>query len=95
LQRRPLQRPMDYLLHAFTLARSQRLQIESKLFAEKVNLVMLPVVPLDFFVPFASMEHTGKLMELAYQHTKAFLAGETPAVTEQLSGTLEAIAPAK
>jgi NTE family protein len=95
LQRRPLYRPMDYLLHAFTLARSQRLEIEKKFFADKVNLVMLPVVPLDFFVPFASMEHTAKLMDLAYEHTSAFLAGDIPASVEAVSESLEAIAPAK
>jgi NTE family protein len=74
-QRRPLNRPMDYLLHAFTLARSQRLNIEQALLGDKAKLIMIPSVPLKFFVPFGSMEHTPTLIELSYLHTKRFLEG--------------------
>ena len=86
-QRRPLNRPIDYLLHAFTLARGQRFTIETEYFAEKVKLVVLPSPWLDFFVPFASMDHTQKLIEMAYAEVKGFLeaGGHTttaPAVTE-------------
>lgn len=94
LQRRPLARPMDYLLHAFTLARAQRLSLELEYFADKVRLVMLPSVPLDFFVPFASLEHTGTLIERSYEVTKRFLDGSID-VEVQESGSVEAIAPAK
>ena len=80
-QRRPLNRPIDYLLHAFTLARGQRFSLESQLFADKVRLIVLPSPWLDFFVPFASMEHTPKLIEMAYAETTRFLesGGATPA----------------
>jgi NTE family protein len=81
-QRRPLNRPMDYLLHAFTLARSQRLNIEASLLTDKAKIVMLPSVPLKFFVPFGSMEHTPTLIELSYKHTKRFLAGELETTTD-------------
>ena len=74
-QRRPLNRPIDYLLHAFTLARGQRFSLESQHFSDKVRLVVLPSPWLDFFVPFASMEHTPKLIEMAYVETKRFLEG--------------------
>jgi NTE family protein len=74
-QRRPLNKPMDYLLHAFTLARSQRLNIEESALREKAKVIMLPPVPLRFFVPFGSMEHTPTLIELSYMHTKRFLEG--------------------
>lgn len=94
LQRRPLARPMDYLLHAFTLARAQRLALELEYFADKVRLVMLPSVPLDFFVPFASLEHTATLIERSYEVTKRFLDGSID-VEVQESGAVEAIAPAK
>jgi hypothetical protein len=67
---RPLNRPMDYLMHAFSLARSQRLVVERPMVeAERVKLVMLPTAPLDFFVPFTSLQHTRKLIELSYDHT--------------------------
>ena len=76
-QRRPLARPLDYLLHAFTLARSQRLTLEQPIYGERVKLVMLPAPALDFFVPFASMEHTRALIDRAYESTKAFLESGT------------------
>ncbi len=75
-QRRPLNRPIDYLLHAFTLARGQRFTLEAELFAEKVKLIVIPAPSLDFFVPFASMEHAGELIDRSYRHTRKFLAGQ-------------------
>jgi NTE family protein len=93
-QRRPLNRPMDYLLHAFTLARAQRLSLEQTYFQGRVKLIMLPTVTLDFFVPFASMEHTSKLIEMSYEQTSRFLAGRTDVVEEAHGdGTIETVAP--
>ena len=93
-QRRPLNRPMDYLLHAFTLARAQRLVLEQMYLKDKVRLVMLPTVTLDFFVPFASMEHTAKLIEISYEQTARFLDGRTDFVEHtDPGGSIETIAP--
>ena len=72
-QRRPLNRPIDYLLHAFSLARGQRFELERSLYAEKVNLILIPSPKLDVFVPFASLEHTSRLIEAAYESTRRFL----------------------
>lgn len=96
-QKRPLIRPMDYLLHAFSLARSQRLVIEQATLAkERIRLVMLPPVPLDFFVPFASLQHTERLIELAYERTQEFLTGATETVLEKVEeGAVETVVPAK
>ncbi len=70
-------------MHAFALARSQRLKIERKFVdTERVNLVMLPVAPLDFFVPFTSLEHTRTLIESSYEDTSRFL-DSTPEQSEQ------------
>jgi NTE family protein len=74
-KRRPLVRPMDYLLHAFTLARSQRLSLDVEQYRERVRLVMLPTANLDFYVPFASMDFTGRLIEASYEQTRLFLEG--------------------
>ena len=75
-QRRPLNRPMDYLMHAFSLARSQRLVVERKVFeADRANVIMIPTVPLDFFVPFTSFAHTDALIARSYEHTSRFLEG--------------------
>jgi NTE family protein len=94
-QRRPLVRPMDYFFHCFTLARAQRLTIDMRLFADKVNLVAIPTPAFDFFVPFASMEYTDKLIDLSYKHTKKFLAGQLPLSEGGLQATVEVGRPAK
>jgi len=71
---RPLNRPMDYLMHAFSLARAQRLIVERRFAAtERAEIVMLPIVPLDFFVPFTSFKHTRLLIERSYEATSRFL----------------------
>lgn len=92
-QRRPLVRPMDYFFHAFTLARAQRLAIDLRLFQDRVNLVMVPAPALDFFVPFASMDHTDRLIDLSYRHTRKFLAGQLQ--VDAPGGAQEAVTPAK
>lgn len=95
-QRRPLNRPMDYLLHAFTLARAQRLVLEQMYLKDKVRLVMLPTITLDFFVPFASLEHTAKLIEISYEQTARFLDGRTDFVEDNdPTGRIETIAPTR
>jgi NTE family protein len=96
-QRRPLNRPMDHLLHAFALARSQRMMFEKDYYAaQHVKLVMVPTEPLDFFVPFASVAHTGRLIDSAYDTTTRFLQGtlETT-ITSDESGEVTEIRPAK
>jgi NTE family protein len=93
-QRRPLVRPMDYLLHAFSLARSQRLEVERHWFAHRINLVMLPSPPLDFFVPFASMEHTRRLIDLSYEYVRKTLSDRGPTHDDQ-PRRVAAISPAK
>jgi NTE family protein len=93
-QRRPLVRPMDYFFHAFTLARAQRLTLDLQLYAERVNLIMIPTPVLDFFVPFASMDHTDRLIDSSYRHAKKFLAGQL-LPSEANTGTVEVAHPAK
>ncbi|HYI44729.1 MAG TPA: patatin-like phospholipase family protein [Actinomycetota bacterium] len=96
-QRRPLARPIDYLLHAFSLARSQRLGLDVGHYRDRVKIVMLPTPRLDFFVPFASMEHTGLLIELAHKHTLRFLDGQIDGREAELEigdGAIEVIVPA-
>jgi NTE family protein len=75
-QRRQLLRPMDYLLHAFSLSRSKRLELDITRFGERVELIFVPVPRLDFAVPFASMEHTPKLIEMGYAHAERFFERE-------------------
>ncbi|MFN2588914.1 MAG: patatin-like phospholipase family protein [Actinomycetota bacterium] len=95
-QTRPLIRPIDYLLHAFSLARSQRMTLEQTFLADKVKLVAIPTPSLDFYVPFQSMQHTEKLIANGYEHTMRFLSGQRDAVVRTYAeGAVEAISPAK
>jgi NTE family protein len=95
-QRRPLNRPIDYLLHAFSLARSQRMTLEQTFLADKVKLVTVPTPSLDFYVPFSSMQHTARLIDSGYDHTMKFLSGRRDAVVQTFAeGAVEAIFPAK
>lgn len=94
-QSRPLIRPMDFFFHGFTLARAQRLTLDLRLYSEKVKLVMIPTPPLDFFVPFASMEYTSRLIDLAYRHTKKFFAGQLTLPEDGLRATMGLADPAK
>ncbi|HEV2755394.1 MAG TPA: patatin-like phospholipase family protein [Actinomycetota bacterium] len=95
-QRRPLIRPIDYLLHAFSLARSQRMTLEQTFLADKVKLVMVPTPSLDYYVPFQSMQFTEKLVRNGYEHTMRFLSGRRDAVVQTYAeGAVEAISPAK
>jgi NTE family protein len=91
-QRRPLLRPMDHLLHAFSLARSQRLEVERHWYAERVKLIMVPAPVLDFFVPFASMGHSRKLIDMAYERVRRFLDDKLPS-DERDAASVEAITP--
>jgi NTE family protein len=93
-QRRPLVRPMDYFFHGFTLARAQRLTTDLRLYRDKVNLVMIPAPVLDFFVPFASMEYTDRLIDLSYRHAKKFFAGQLP-LDDGAQATVEEALPGK
>ncbi len=95
-QRRPLTRPIDYLLHAFTLARSQRLAVEQAIYADKVKLVMIPSPKMEAYVPFASLSFTDQLISRGYETATRFLTGVDAAVVSTFNeGALEAIAPAK
>ena len=70
--------------------------LEQKIYSDKVRVIMLPTPSLDFFVPFASLEYTPRLIELGYEHTRRFLGGDTEAAVEEVQeGAVEVIAPAK
>jgi NTE family protein len=82
--RRPLLRPMDYLLHAFSLSRSKRLELDIEHFKDRVELVFVPVPRLDFVVPFASMEHTPRLIEMGYEHARRFFEREASTTASEV-----------
>jgi NTE family protein len=73
---RPLNRPMDYLLHAFLLARSRRLELERPTYSQKVELIEIPTPRLGFDVSFTSFAHTNEMLRAGYVHAARFLDGE-------------------
>ena len=76
--RRPLERPIDYMAHAFSLARSQRAVIEQPTYEERIRLIKVPLPTLDFYVPFTSLEHSVRLMEMAYESASRWLETGPP-----------------
>jgi hypothetical protein len=85
---------MDYLMHAFSLSRGQRVIVESKfLESDRVKIVMIPVVPLDFFVPFTSFEHTSMFIERSYERTSRFLDAREQSEQPSTTRVLEAVTP--
>ena len=78
-ERRVLERPFDYLMHAFSMARSQRLLIERPHLERLATIISLPKPPLDQVVSFGSMKHTVRLIEHGYDAAQRFLSRETDA----------------
>lgn len=76
-KRRPLLRPLDYLLHAFSLSRAQRRDLDLLHLKDKAEVIFVPVPQLDFVVPFASLVHTPKLIEMSYELASRFFQGTT------------------
>lgn len=72
-ERRPLHRPMDYLLHAFMLARSQRFERDLADLRERVEIVNVPSPNLGFAVPFTSLDHSEMMLRLGYETAARFL----------------------
>jgi NTE family protein len=71
---RPLNRPLDHLLHAFALARAQRFRIEQSHWGDRCRVVSVPVPRVDFPVAFTGLEHSALLMEMGYDTVSAWLA---------------------
>lgn len=74
-EKRPLNRPMDHLLHAFLLSRSRRYHYDLPVLAQRAELVVVPTPQVDFNVSFTSMAHTDRLIELGHEVAARFLAG--------------------
>lgn len=72
-ERRPLHRPMDYLLHAFMLARSQRYARDVVDLQERVEIVQVPTPYLGFAVPFTSLDHSEMMLRVGYEEAARFL----------------------
>jgi NTE family protein len=77
-RRRDLNRPIDYLMHAFTLARGNRFRVESPLLETRARLVHVPLPRLDFHVPLASLEYSARLIDVAYDEAARFFDGPGP-----------------
>jgi NTE family protein len=76
-RRRDLIRPLDYLMHAFTLSRGSRYRVELPLLQAGARVIPIPVPRLDFHVPLASLEYSARLIEIAYEAADRFLSGSS------------------
>ena len=72
---RPLVRPVDHLLHAFMISRTQRYEMERSSLAVKGELIDIPTPTRDFTVSFTSMAFTPQLITLGYESATRFLKG--------------------
>lgn len=77
-ERRRLERPFDYLMHAFSIARSQRLVIERPHLQRLAKIVSLPKVSLDSAPAFTSMKLTQSLMQRGYDTAARYLEDAAP-----------------
>jgi NTE family protein len=74
---RPLVRPLDHLLHAFSLARAKRFELERQAYAGKVELIVVSPPQLGFTVPFTSMRYTAELETIGYEVMAKTLDGRS------------------
>ncbi len=75
---RPLARPIDHLLHAFSLARSQRFRLEREILEKKARIVVVPMPVLSQYVPFTSLRSTPQMIDLGYESTDRFIQDGLP-----------------
>ena len=73
-ENRQLARPFDYLLHAFSLARAQRLSFDRSFYGSQARLVMVPMPSLGFHVPMDCMDHAAAMIHMSYVQTRRFLS---------------------
>ena len=71
-RRRDLIRPLDYLMHAFTLSRGSRYRVELPYLQAGARVIPVPVPRLDFHVPLASLEYSARLVEVSYETADRF-----------------------
>jgi NTE family protein len=79
---RPLNRPIDYLMHACGLSRRTRTRLDMALYAGRVRLTVVSLPHLDFFVPFATLDHSTALFDAAYVHVRDWLVAIEASGTE-------------
>ena len=72
-ERRHLERPFDHLMHAFSIARAERLAIERPYLERIAKIVVLPKPTLDRVPSFGSMKHTRSLIARGYEAASTYL----------------------
>jgi NTE family protein len=74
-RRRDLIRPLDHLMHAFTLSRGSRFRVELPFLQTHARVIPIPVPRLDFHVPLASLGYSARLIEISYEAADRFFTG--------------------
>jgi NTE family protein len=73
--RRALIRPLDYLMHAFALARGNRFRVELPFLEGSARVILVPIPQLDFHVSLSSVQHSVRLIDLAYAEAQGLFRG--------------------
>lgn len=72
-QGRVLNRPHDFMMHGFVLARAQRYRREMEAYRLEAKIIEIPMVDVGY-VSFTDLSHTPRLIDAGYEATRRFLA---------------------
>jgi hypothetical protein len=73
-QKRPLNRPYDFMMHGMVLARAQRYRNELERLRREVTVVDFPAIEVGH-VAFTDLSRAERMIETAYETGRAFLRG--------------------
>ena len=74
-QQRPLNRPHDFMMHGYLLARAQRYRMELEACRQQAEVIEFPPVAVGY-VPFMNLSQTERLIDAGYSGGLEFLKGE-------------------
>lgn len=76
-QGRVLNRPHDFMMHGFVLARAQRYRREMETYRLEAKIIEVPMVEVGH-ISFTDLSHTPRLIDAGYEATMRFLAEPEP-----------------
>jgi NTE family protein len=74
---RPLNRPHDFMMHGYLLARAQRYRHEKERLSREAEIIEFPPVEVGY-VPFTSLSHTERLIDAGFDSVLEVLKGGGP-----------------
>ena len=74
-QQRPLNRPHDFMMHGYLLARAQRYRMELEACRREAEVIEFPPIAVGH-VPFTNLSQTERLIDAGYSGGLEFLKGD-------------------